>query len=110
MNRAKLSPGTDTPGQALRNQHSKGWSDTYWRFGTRDAEVDRLIEESEAALDFEENLALVTAAQLRAIEIFTPSPMLLTTFNNQFLQKRFQSYEVTQVSPVYQLPMWVKDD
>ena len=104
------SLGTDTPGQALRNQHSKGWSDTYWRFGARDPEVDRLIEESEAALDFEENLALVTAAQLRAMEIFTPSPMLLTNFSNQFLQKRIQAYEVTQVSPVYQLPMWIKDD
>ncbi len=51
-----------------------------------------------------------TAAQLRAMEIFTPSPVLLTTFSNQFLQKRLQAYEVTQVSPVYEPPMWVKDD
>ena len=44
------------------------------------------------------------------MEIFTPSPVLLTTFSNQFLQKRLQAYEVTQVSPVYEPPMWVKDD
>ncbi len=102
------SPGTDTPGQALRNQHSKGWSDTYWRFGTRDPEVDRLIEESEAALDFEENHALVLAAQLRAMEIWTPSPMLLTSFNNVFLSSKMQNYEITQVSPAYHHTMWVK--
>ena len=102
------SPGTDTPGQALRNQHSAGWSDTYFRFGTRDAEVDRLIEESEAALDFEENLALVTQAQLRAMEVWTPSPMLLTRFSNVFLSEKMQNYEITQVSPAYHLGMWVK--
>ena len=104
------SPGTDTPGQALRNQHSKGWSDTYWRFGTRDPEVDRLIEESEAAIDFEENLALVTAAQMRCLEVWTPSPMLLTVFSNLYLTNRMQNYEVTQVSPAYHLTMWIKQD
>ncbi len=103
------SPGTDTPGQALRNQHSKGWSDTYWRFGTRDPEVDRLIEESEAALDFEENHALVTQAQLKAMEIWTPSPMLVTSFRNTFLSERVQNYEVTQVQPSYWHEMWLKD-
>jgi len=102
------SPGTDTPGQALRNQHSKGWSDTYWRFGTRDPEVDRLIEASEAALAFEENLRLVTEAQKLCMKIWTPSPMIVTTTANQFLLNRIQSYELTQVSPAYHLTMWVK--
>ena len=104
------SPGTSTPGQALRNQHSKGWSDTYFRFGTRDPEVDRLIEESETALDFEENLALVTAAQMRCIEVWTPSPLLLTSFSNLYFTNRMQNYEVTQVSPAYHLSMWIKQD
>ena len=103
------SPGTDTPGQALRNQHSKGWSDTYWRFGTRDPEVDRLIEESEGALDFEENHALVTQAQLKAMEVWTPSPMLLTSFRNTFLSQRIQNYEITQVQPSYWHEMWIKE-
>ena len=105
----QLSPGTDTPGQALRNQHSKGWSDTYWRFGTRDAEVDRLIEESETKLDFEENHALVTQAQLRAMEVWTPSPMLLTPIRNTLLSGRVQNWEITQVQPAYWHDMWLKE-
>jgi peptide/nickel transport system substrate-binding protein len=102
------SPGTDTPGQALRNQHSKGWSDTYWRFGTRDPEVDRLIEKSEEELDFETNRKLVADVQKLAMRIWTPSPMMLTQTLNTFLTNRIQNYELTQVSPAYHLTMWIK--
>ena len=69
-----------------------------------------MIEESEAALDFEENLALVNAAQMRCIEVWTPSPLLLTSFSNLYLTNRMQNYEVTQVSPAYHLSMWIKQD
>ena len=105
----QVSPGTDTPGQALRNQHTDGWSDTYRRFGVHDAEVDRLIEESEAAIDPEENLRLVTECQKLCMALWTPSPMLLTEIRSRILHDRVQNYEVTQVSPSYRHDLWLKD-
>jgi len=104
------SPGTDTPGQALRNQHSKGWSDTYWRFGTRDPEIDRLIEQSEAETDYETNREMVREIQRKCMAIWTPSPLLLTQRVNNLLLKRVQNYEVSQVRPNARLDMWIKED
>jgi ABC-type transport system substrate-binding protein len=102
------SPGTDTPGQALRNQHTKGWSDTYRRFGVHDAQVDALIEKSEQEVDYDENVRLVKEAQLAAIKLWTPSPQLLTALVYYYLQNRVQHFEITQVRPVYWLDMWLK--
>lgn len=104
----QTSPGTDSPGQSLRNQHSKGWSDTYWRFGLRDPEVDRLIELSEETIDFEENRKMVLDIQKKALEKWTPSNQLLTTNTNTLLQARVQNYEVSQVAPNPRHTMWLK--
>ena len=102
------SPGTDTPGQALRNQHTKGWSDTYWRFGVNDAQLDALIEKSEQEINYEENVRLVTDAQKMAMKLWTPSMQTVTAFVYYFLQARVQNFEITQVRPVYWLDMWLK--
>jgi ABC-type transport system substrate-binding protein len=102
------SPGTDTPGQSLRNQHSKGWSDTYWRFGVRDAEVDRKIEESEVTVDYEENRQMVKDVQKLAMKLWTPSPQLFTSFTRIALQGRVQNYEITQIQPHPQHEVWIK--
>jgi len=102
------SPGTDTPGQALRNQHTKGWSDTYRRFGLHDSEVDAMIEKSETILDSAENIKAVKAIEMLCISKFSSSVMLLTQNQHNLLQNRVQNYELTLVTPVQQTQMWLK--
>jgi ABC-type transport system substrate-binding protein len=102
------SPGTDTPGQALRNQHSKGWSDTYRRFGVYDPAIDAAIEKSESETDYDEGQKQVKAVQKMCLEKWTPSPMLLTQTNRYMILNRVQNYEVSQVAPNPRHNMWVK--
>jgi len=102
------SPGNDTPGQALRNQHTKGWSDTYRRFGLHDPQVDAMIEKSETILDAQENIKAVKAIQYLCISLFSSSYMILTANQNNLLQNRVQNYELTLITPVQQTQMWLK--
>ncbi len=101
-------PGNDTPGQTLRNQHSKGWSDTFKGFALMDPEIDALIEKSEQTVDHDENVKLVKQAQFDAIKKYSSCYIMWTTVGNLILQSRVQNYELTLVNGVSRADMWLK--
>ena len=101
-------PGTDTPSQVLRLQHSECWSDVYHNFSLFDPEIDEMIERSETAVDFEENVRLVKEVQMLAMERWTSAYLSLTPNNNELFASSVQNWEKSLARPNYQLAAWLK--
>jgi ABC-type transport system substrate-binding protein len=101
--------GNDTPSQALRNQHSKGWSDAFRRFALMDPEIDALIEQSDTTLDFEENVKIVKQAQELAIQRFTSFYNIQTPNITNLLRDRVQHWEITLIDNHGRVDFWLKD-
>jgi ABC-type transport system substrate-binding protein len=92
-------PGNDTPGQQLRTQHSKSWSDVYKGFGIglTNPEVDAAIEKSESTIDYEENRKQVIDIQKQCMALFCASWEVVTHFELRILTPRVQNYELSAV-------------
>ena len=73
-----------------------------------DKEIDALVEKSEAALDFNENVKLVKEIQLEAIKRFTSAYTVFTLNDNNLLSSRVQNYETSLCYPVQRTEMWMK--
>lgn len=103
------SPGDNTPFQALRLQHTEGWSTVFTNFGLQDPELDALIELSEETIDAEENIRLVKEVQLRALKAYSSSWYILTRDYNDLVNSKVQNWEVIQAYPKYRYNIWFKD-
>jgi ABC-type transport system substrate-binding protein len=103
-------PGNDTPGQQLRTQHSKSWSDVYKGFGIGiiEPEIDTMIEKSEATIDYDDNRAQVLEIQKKCMSLFTSSWEVATHYELRVLSPRVQNYELTAVPNAMLHQMWVK--
>lgn len=96
-------PGTDTPSQVLRLQHSECWSDVYHNFALFDPEIDAMIELSETTVDFEQNVKLVKEIQLLAMQKWTSAYLTLTPNNNELFSSKVQNWEKSLARPNYQI-------
>jgi ABC-type transport system substrate-binding protein len=103
-------PGNDTPGQQLRTQHSKSWSDVYKGFGIGivEPEIDAMIEKSETTTDYEENRQQVIDIQKKCMSLFTSSWEVATHYELRVLSPRVQNFELTAVPNAMLHQMWVK--
>jgi ABC-type transport system substrate-binding protein len=103
-------PGNDTPGQQLRTQHSKSWSDVYKGFGIgiTNPEIDAMIEKSESETDYEENRKQVIDIQKKCMALFTSSWEVVTHAELRVFSPRVQNYELTAVPNAMRHAMWLK--
>jgi len=100
------SPNDNTPYQALRLQHTKGWSTVFRHFGLQDSAIDALVEKSEQAVDPEENVKLVKEVQMEAIKKFSSSYYYLTRDYYDVVSAKIKGWEVIQSYPNYRSQAW----
>jgi ABC-type transport system substrate-binding protein len=103
-------PGNDTPGQQLRTQHSKSWSDVYKGFGIGlvNPEIDAMIEKSEGEADYETNRKQVIDIQKACMALFCSSWEVVTHAELRVFSPRVQNYELTAVPNAMRHQMWVQ--
>jgi len=101
-------PGSDTPGQQIRTQHSESWSPIYTGFALFDKTLDAMIEKSEETIDFNANKQMVIDIQKYAMSHFSGSMEVVTHYQLWILGTKVQNYELTLVPNAVRNELWLK--
>ena len=101
------TPGGDTPYRAMRNQHSDTL-DVYNHVGLQDKQLDALIEKSEAATNFEENVKLVKEIQMEALKKYSGTYNIVTAKVEFLRNPKLKNYEADILyGQVFRQEMWI---
>ena len=101
------SPGGDTPFVAIRMQ-ATDQQNQYSHFGLHDPDVDALINQSEQAVDFNENVKLVKQIQLLAVQKFTGAYPIVTANAEGLVNSKLHDFEINPAGSVmYNTQAWL---
>jgi len=85
-------PAYASPQIIMRQQHTNSGS-RFGFTGLGDPEIDALIEKSEAATDYEENVKLVKEVQMVSLKKYTGYVLLTSRTQEQLLYKKVRDWE-----------------
>jgi peptide/nickel transport system substrate-binding protein len=85
-------PAYASPQIIMRQQHTDSGS-RFGYTGLGDKEIDALIEKSEAATDYEENVKLVKEVQMLSLKKYTGYVLLTSRTQEQLLYKKVRDWE-----------------
>ncbi len=101
-----IQPGGDVPDRALRNQASDT-GDIFNRVGLYDPDIDALVEQSEQATNREDNIKLVKEVEMKALDAYSLSYVMLTYNQHNYVSSKVQNYFIDPVNGMsYDTQAW----